>query len=168
VTGEGREVVFEVRGPGEGVLGELGAIDGGPRSASAIALEPVEALVVPTVDFMAVVERSHEAAVLLLRLLARRLRESDLRRVEFAAHDTIGRLAGRLVELAERYGQRREGEEGVLIDLAITQEELAGWTGASREALTKALQTLRGLGWIETGRRSLRIHDLEALRDRAT
>jgi CRP-like cAMP-binding protein len=77
-------------------------------------------------------------------------------------------LAGRLVELAERYGQRREGEEGVLIDLAITQEELAGWTGASREALTKALQTLRGLGWIETGRRSLRIHDLEALRDRAT
>ena len=50
------------------------------------------------------------------------------------------------------------------ITLPISQEELAGWTGASREAVTKALRTLRDLGWIETGRRSISVRDSEALR----
>jgi CRP/FNR family transcriptional regulator, cyclic AMP receptor protein len=165
-TADGREVIFEVRGPGEGVLGELGAIDGQPRVASALALEPVEALVIPTADFIAVVERFPQVATVLLKMLAQRLRESDLRRIEYAAYDTVGRVAARLVELAQRYGQQTA--EGVQIDLSITQEELAGWTGASREALIKALQALRQLGWIDTRRRSIRVRDLEALRRRAS
>jgi CRP/FNR family transcriptional regulator, cyclic AMP receptor protein len=52
----------------------------------------------------------------------------------------------------------------VTITLPISQEELAGWTGASREAVTKSLRTLRDLGWIETGRRSISVRDAEALR----
>jgi CRP-like cAMP-binding protein len=157
-------VVFEVRGPGE-LLGELGSIDGQPRSASAVALEPVEALVVPAADFRSIIERSPRAAVHLLGVVAGRLREADRRRVEYAAFDTVGRVAARLVELAGRYGE--PGPEGVLIDLTITQEELAGWTGASREAVSKALHQLRGLGWIETGRRRIRVLDLDELRRRA-
>jgi CRP-like cAMP-binding protein len=163
-TVDGREVLFEVRGPGE-LLGELGSIDGRPRSASALALEPVEALVVPAADFRSIIERSPRAAVHLLGVVAGRLREADRRRVEYAAFDTVGRVAARLVELAGRYGE--PGPEGVLIDLTITQEELAGWTGASREAVSKALHQLRGLGWIETGRRRIRVLDLEELRRRA-
>jgi CRP-like cAMP-binding protein len=55
----------------------------------------------------------------------------------------------------------------VRIDLPLTQEELAGWAGASREAVTKALHSLRELGWIETGRRTVTIRDIDALRGRA-
>jgi CRP-like cAMP-binding protein len=94
-----------------------------------------------------------------------RLREADRKRVEFGASDTIGRVAARLVELAQRYG--RPAERGVRIDLPITQEELASWVGSSREGVNKALHTLKGLRWVETERRSITVLDLEALRRRA-
>jgi CRP-like cAMP-binding protein len=102
---------------------------------------------------------------LLMRELTRRLRDADRKRIEFGAYDTTGRVAARLVELAERFGERTE--EGLRISLPLSQDELAGWTGSSREAVTKALRTLREEGWIQTGRLHVVIHDLEALRDRA-
>jgi CRP/FNR family transcriptional regulator, cyclic AMP receptor protein len=161
---DGREAVLAFRGPGE-VLGELSAIDGQPRSASVIAVDPVRALVVPAGDFRQFLERTPRATLWLLTRVISRLREADRKRVEFGTSDTIGRVAARLVELAERYG--RPAEHGVRIDLPITQEELASWVGSSREGVNKALHTLRGLHWVETERRSLTVLDLEALRRRA-
>ena len=53
------------------------------------------------------------------------------------------------------------------IDLPISQEELAGWTGCSRDSVVKALHAMRELGWIETERRRIVVLDLDALRRRA-
>ena len=50
------------------------------------------------------------------------------------------------------------------IELAMTQEELAGWTGASRESVARALQLMRRLGWVTTSRRTITIIDLDAVR----
>ena len=50
------------------------------------------------------------------------------------------------------------------IALPLSQQELAGWTGSSREAVAKALRMLRERGWIATRRREIVIHDLAALR----
>ncbi len=75
-------------------------------------------------------------------MVSRRLRDADSKRAEFAAFDTVGRVASRLLELAERFGENAGGN-GILITLPLTQEELAGWTGSSREAVSKALSTLR-------------------------
>ena len=99
-------------------------------------------------------------------MLSTRFRDADLKRVEFGASDTVGLLAARLVELAERYGQHHEG--GVHIELPLSQDELGAWTGASRAGVAAALRTLRELGWIETGRRHIVVLDDEALRARAT
>ena len=55
----------------------------------------------------------------------------------------------------------------MLIDLPITQEELASWVGSSREGVNKALHTLRGLRWVETERRAITVLDMDALRIRA-
>jgi CRP-like cAMP-binding protein len=101
-----------------------------------------------------------------MRMLVTRLRDADSKRVEFTAFDTVGRVARRLVELAERFGTA--SDDRVEIALALSQEELAGWTGSSREAVSKALQSLRGRGWIETKRRGITILDLDALRKRST
>lgn len=79
-----------------------------------------------------------------------------------AAH---GRLAARLVELAERYGE--VSDAGIVIGVPLSQEELAAWVGASHAGVAKALQTLRELGWIGTQRRRIVVHDLEALRGRS-
>jgi CRP/FNR family transcriptional regulator, cyclic AMP receptor protein len=164
VSEDGKEIVLAIRGPGD-LLGELSAIDDEPRSASALALEPVEALVVPTSDFKSFLGQNPPVALWVMRMMSRRLRDADRKRGEFAAQDSMGRVAARIVELAERFGA--PAETGVRIDLPISQEELAGWTGCSREAVSKALQAMRGLGWIETQRRSITALDLEALRRRA-
>jgi CRP-like cAMP-binding protein len=102
--------------------------------------------------------------LLLMRSIVRRLRDADSKRVEFAAQDTVGRVAARLVELAERYGEERAAS--IQIDLPLSQEELASWTGCSREAVTKALHAMRDLGWIETGRRTVKVLQVDALRRR--
>ena len=76
----GHEVVLAERGPGE-LLGDLSGIDGQPRSASVIALEDVHGLVVPLRAFRGFLMDNPRAAISLLELLSRRLRESDAQRV---------------------------------------------------------------------------------------
>ena len=164
MSDEGREVLLAVRGPGD-LLGELSAIDGDPRSASAVALEEVEGIVVATGRFHEFLEQHGRVALVLMRTVSRRLRDSDLKRLEFGSQDSMGRVAARLAELAERFGE--PAADGVRIALPLTQEELAGWTGCSREAVSKALQAMRALGWVETGRREVLVRDLEALGRRA-
>jgi CRP-like cAMP-binding protein len=153
-----------VRGPGA-LLGELSAIDGAPRGASVAALEPVEAVVVPVAAFVDFLRSHAAAAVVLLQLVAGRLRDSDRKRVEFAAYDIAARVARRLLELAERFGE--PDEHGVRITVALSQDELAGWVGASREAVAKALRVLRDRGLVTTGRRTMTVLDLAGLRRRA-
>ena len=143
----------------------MSALDDAPRMATAIALEPVEVLVIARSAFLAFLDKTPGAAMVLVRMLNRRLRDADRKRIEFLAQDTVGRVCSRLVELAERFGE--SGGEGVHIDLVISQEELAGWTGSSREAAIRALRSLRELGWIATSRRSITVLDLAELRRRA-
>jgi CRP-like cAMP-binding protein len=166
VTGDGKDVVLAVRGPGE-VVGELSALDGLPRSATATAIEDVDARVVPAEAFLAFLASHPQASLRLLSSVCRRLRDADRRRVEFVALDATGRVAHRLVELAEQFGVATPGG-AVRIDVPITQQDLAGWTGSSREAIGKALSTLRSCGCVATSRRSITILDVERLRARAT
>jgi CRP/FNR family cyclic AMP-dependent transcriptional regulator len=165
VTDAGREAVLGIREPGD-LIGEMSAIDRAPRSATATALEPVEVLALSSDAFIGYLDRTPGVAIVLVRMLNRRLRDADLKRIGFLAQDTVGRVCSRLVELADRFGEA--GDDGTHIDLAITQEDLAGWTGSSREAVIRALRTLRELGWIETGRRHIVVLDSRALRDRST
>lgn len=163
-TVDGREVLLAVRGPGA-LLGELSAIDGEPRLATVTAIDAVDAVAVGVATFEGFLRRHPGAAVDLLRTLSRRLRESDRKRVEFAAADTVGRLAGLLVELAEQHGE--PVADGVRIGVPLSQQELAAWTASSREAVNKALSSLRARGWVTTQRRGVVVHDVDALRERA-
>lgn len=165
VTEDGKEVMLGVRDPGD-LLGEFSAIDGEPTSANVVAMEPVEALVLQTGAFREWLTAHPRAALLLLELVLARLRDADRKRVEFSAYDTVGRVARRLFELAERFG--KEGAGGVEIALPLTQDELAAWTGASRVGVSQALKALRERGWIETRRRSITVRDMAALGRRAT
>jgi CRP/FNR family transcriptional regulator, cyclic AMP receptor protein len=162
---EGGDVVLDFRGPGS-LLGEQALVDGSPRAASAIAIEPVEVLVIPASAFRAYLERRPAVAMTMLAMLSRRLRDSDRRLAQFGSSDTLGRVCARLVQLCDEHGEPdRDGR--VRVTLPLTQEDLAGWIGASIEATGKSLRTLRELGWIDTGRRAIVVHDLDAVRGRA-
>ena len=164
-TEDGREVVLAILDPGD-LIGELSALDGEPRSATVTAMEEVEALILTAGAFRHFLETQPRVAVNLVVSLTRKLRDADRKRVEFGVYDSVGRVARRLVELAERFGE--PGADGITIGVPLSQQELAGWTGSSREAVAKALQTLRGLGWVETRRRQFVVKDLDALRRRAS
>jgi CRP/FNR family cyclic AMP-dependent transcriptional regulator len=164
-TDDGREVLFDIAGPGE-LIGAVCAVDRAPADSTATAMDDVEALVIDAVKFDHYVKADAEAMRSLLQMLARNLRKATADRAALAMNDALGRVALRLVELADRYGERIE--ERIRITLPLSQQELAAWTGTSREATSKALHVLRRRGCIETRRREIHILDIAELRKRVS
>jgi CRP-like cAMP-binding protein len=154
----GRDVILGFAGPGD-LVGELSALRGTPRSATLTARTDVEALAVPATAFRRFLRTAPEAAVLVLDTVMERLEVADVQRRELASLDVVGRLARRLLDLQERFGTGA--------DVATTHEELAAWTGASRESVTRALAVLRSLGCIRTERGHVTVTDPAVLRRRA-
>lgn len=165
LTDDGQEIMFTLREPGD-LLGHMEAVTAGIAIATVITLEPLEGLFLSAGDFRAFLQEHPRVALLLLERMTRHLIDSDRRRLELIAHDSVGRVARRLVELTDRYGEPVEG--GMRITLPISQTELASWVGISRKAVSNTLQVLRRRGWIQTGRKTIIVKDLDALRARAT
>jgi CRP/FNR family transcriptional regulator, cyclic AMP receptor protein len=154
---DGRESLVVLMEPGD-TFGEMPLFDGEPRSALARALERSELARVP----FAVVRSELEAqpAVLwdVVALFAGRLRVTDDALADAMLLDVTGRTAKRLLELSG------DADEFVL---PITQEELAGLVGASRERVNKAIAAFVRLGWIDQGERHYRILNRQRLAARA-
>jgi len=165
VDARGHEIVLSFRGPGD-ILGELTFVHADPRSSSVIAIESVEAGVIAASEFRAYLERTPSAALTLIDVISRRVRAANVARQQFADLDSVGRVASRLLELCDRYGTSTD--DGVEIDLPLTQEDLGSWTSSSRAAVAGALRTMRELGWIETERRHIVVRDVKALTQRAS
>ena len=165
-TVEDHEVVLDVLAAGD-VLGELSAIDGRPRSATATALTGTEVTSIPTGAFMAFLADHPRAGLLLLRCVAGRLRDASRRQVEYGALDALGRVCRRLVEMLDRYGLPSDGHSGVEISAPLTQSDIAAWAGLSREAVVRALHGLRALGWVATTARGITVLDVDAVTARA-
>ncbi len=162
-TAEGTEALLSIRGSGD-IVGELAAIDASAarRTASVIALEPLVCRVVQREEFLAFLERHPAAAIELLRMIASRLRHADRRRVEFGAYDTARRVARVLVDLIGEPDGAPTGT--VYAGSGLSQQELAGLVGASRESVARALNVLRQQGVLATARRSVTVLDFERLR----
>ena len=122
IAATGGESVLAFRGPGD-LVGELSALDAEPRSATVVAVECVEALVVADHQFRAFLAERPAAAMALLRVLAWRLRDSDAKRIQFAACTTPGRVAARLLELCWPY-VRGERVRGAVVDGIVVGADL--------------------------------------------
>jgi CRP-like cAMP-binding protein len=161
---DGREVVLALRGPGE-LIGEMAALGAGRRTATGIAVDDVEAGFLAARELARFLHEHPDAAMVLIRMLVRRLTEATRDVVDLATQDSVGRLAKRLVDLSTEHGSPREG--GTQIELALTQDELARWTGATRETVSRALRLMRQLGWVNTDRKTITVLDPAALRERS-
>lgn len=160
----GKEIVLGFHGPGD-VLGELSFVRAEPRSSGVVAIEPAAAQALAAAELRAFLAARPAVALALFDAIGRRFRDANRTQVQFGASDTVGRIAARLVELGERHG--RPVGEGIEIALPITQEDLGGWTGASRAGVAAALRTMRELGWIRTERKRLTVLDADSLAARA-
>jgi CRP/FNR family transcriptional regulator len=161
---DGREAVIAVLGPGD-VFGELSLFDQAPRSADATAIEDSEVLSLDTKAITEAIASFPDLGLSLLRVLGRRLRHTNEALQDIAFFDVPGRVARRIADLAESYGQPTD--EGVLIELPLSQENLAQMVGATRESVNKALALLKRRGLVSRiGRRYL-VSDIGKLRSRA-
>jgi len=162
-SASGRQVILDLMTAGS-VLGELSAIDGQPRSASAEAVTPIDVLVLGIDDFRGFLQRQPRAAAALLEVVAARLRMSSQRQLEFGASDALTRLCRCILVMIDRFGDRGIDHS---VDLPVVQQDLAKLTGLSREAVVKGLRRLRELGWVEASGRSIVVRDLPAVQARA-
>ena len=141
---DGRESVVALMEDGD-LFGEMGLFDGLGRSAEARALEPSKVAEIPYEPVRATYEAHPELLWRVVDMLARRLRSMDEALADSVFLDVTGRTAKRLLELA--------GDEDEFT-LPITQEELSGMVGASRERVNKAISAFIRLGWLaQTDRR---------------
>jgi len=130
------------------LFGDMGLFDGEPRWVGARALEPSELVVVPFAPMIRVIDERPTLLRPMVMLLCRRLRVAEAALADSLFLDVTGRTAKRLLELS---GDRDE------FALPITQEELAGMVGASRERVNKALASFTRLGWLAVSDRRYRI-----------
>jgi CRP/FNR family cyclic AMP-dependent transcriptional regulator len=161
-----REVVIALRGPGE-LLGEMAALGGQRRTATAVAVDDAEVGFLHADELRDFLHDHPDAALVMIRMLVRRLSEATRDVVDLATRDSVGRIAKRLLELAAEHGApTSSGAAGVRIELSLSQDELARWTGATRETVSRALRLMRQLGWVATDHRTVTVLDAAALRER--
>ena len=147
-TEDGQRRTLNVLGSGD-VFGEVALLDGRPRTASAVASEPTDLLVVLRRDFLAMIERRPAVAVQVIELLCARIRWMSERTEEASFLPLDRRLVRRLIGLADDYGD----------EIAISQDELAAFVGATRESVNRQLQIWKRAGLIGLGRSRIRILD---------
>lgn len=157
----GRELTLDVAGPGE-LVGEGAALGEAHRPGLAQALERVRVAPLPVSALEAALSRSPDLALALARITAERSRRLEARALAGAFADCRRRLAGALLDLAERFGAEEEG--GRRIGVRLTHEELARIIGAARETVTPLLVDLRRAGLLDYDRRRILVRELPALR----
>jgi len=157
----GHEAVLNVCGPGD-IVGEIAAVDGGPRSGAVIAVDAVTAWWLSAGQFAEIIRDHPDIATAVSRVITGRLRAADLRRRQFADSTTGARIADLLADLADRYGVSTS--DGVVVSLRISQQDIAAMVAASREAAARTLRVLREAGIISTARRRFTIHRPDDLR----
>ena len=138
--GEGHELQLNMIGPGE-YFGEV-APDGGPRSASVMAVDEARCAVVRRGELLALVQREPQFALHMVRKLASRVRDLTDNMRSLALMDVYGRVARLLLELAVE----RDGRQ--IIEESLTHREIASRVGASREMISRIFSDLTAGGYI--------------------
>ena len=154
---EGEEVTLALLGPGD-FFGDLCLLDGGPRSATTVAIKATETLVVERSRFLQWLQSRPAAAVAVLTAVGRRLRAANELVGEFAFLDVHCRLAKKLLDLAGPAGERDQAE------IHYSQDELASMVGVTRESVNKHLQFFKKRGAIEVHRRRIVLRSVDYLR----
>lgn len=155
---DGRESVIALMERGD-LFGEMPLFDGLGRSTEARALEPSTVTIIGYGPVRSLYESRPQLLWSVVAMLSNRLRSTDAALADSVFLDVTGRTAKRLLELA--------GDEDDFV-LPVTQEELAGMVGASRERVNKAIASFVKLGWLDQRDRRYQITDREQLTRRAT
>jgi CRP/FNR family transcriptional regulator, cyclic AMP receptor protein len=162
VLPDGRTALLAIRVGGD-LVGEMSALNKQPRSATITTCGPTQVSIIRMEAFKAFLKDHPDAALELAAMVADRLRWSNRRRIDFSSYPVKIRVARIIAELARTHGHR--SPDGVIINVHLTQPELATICGAADTTIQKALKELRAEGLVETDYRRITVRDLDALRE---
>jgi CRP-like cAMP-binding protein len=161
---EGEEMVLVTLRPSD-TFGELSLVDGGPRSASAEALERTDVLVITRSVLLELLKEHPSVTEALLRSLGVLVRRLTEQAADLVFLDIHGRMAKLLITMAHDRGASSEGD--LLLDLNLTQADLAAMVGGSRQSVNQTLRSFESRGYLKIEGRSIRLIKPEELRRRA-
>jgi CRP-like cAMP-binding protein len=160
---DGQEAILVMMDAGES-FGEFALLDDQPRSATIQATRPTEVLALRKDDFRRILRQTPDIALALLKVMTKRLRDTDQLVQDAAFLDVAERLAKKLLTLMVAHGRRTA--RGIALDVHLTQQDLASMIGATRESVNKQLGAFRDRGVLAVDRQRITILDLDALRAR--
>ena len=162
-SSKGDEMLLITMAPPE-TFGELSLIDGAPRSATVEVVETAKVLILGRDVWTTLMEDATFTGAV-LHSVAEMVRRLTDQTSDFAFLDLHGRVAKLIVGFADERG--RPFDEGVILDLHLTQTDIARMVGGSRQSVNQILRALEDRGYIELQRQSIYVKQLEALRRRA-
>jgi CRP-like cAMP-binding protein len=160
-THTGEETMIAIRTVGD-VVGELAALDGRPRTSTAVAASPTLTRVVDGPLFRSFAARVPAFGTAVARSVVAKLRTATRYRVETGQASVLTRVARVLTHLTEAYG--RPISSGLLVDVPLPQTDLASLAMASERSVRRAYQRLRDAGAVDLHYRQVVVRDTASLR----
>jgi CRP-like cAMP-binding protein len=159
-SADGDELVLNLLDAGE-VVGELPLLIGGQRTATVVALEPTELVVLERREFLRFLREHPDAAPELLTVLAERVVHLSECVEDYAFLGVAGRIAKKLLVLADNFGEA--GPDGVHVTLRLSQGELAQYVGTTRETVNKQIRHWSDEGVLHMESGAITLHRLDEL-----
>src|SRR5690242_7047864 len=156
---EGKDAIFNLVVPGE-LFGEIAFLDGGQRTADAVAIDNCELMVIERRDFIPLIQDDPELAIRLIKVLCGRLRRTSEQVEDIVFLGLPNRLAKALLHLHQSSGNAQTSNK-----IHVTQREISQMIGVSRESANKQLQDWQRRKWLKLERGGVVIHAPDALRD---
>jgi CRP/FNR family cyclic AMP-dependent transcriptional regulator len=160
-SSEGRNAILNIIGPGE-IFGEMALLDGGARSADAIANSNCELFVIDRREFIPFVKSQPALAMKFIELLCERLRRTSDQVEQIILQNLPGRLASALLRLSEKHKFAPQGRT-----IAITQQEISEMVGMTRESINKQLRAWAARDWVRLEHGAIVVLNAEMLRELA-
>jgi CRP/FNR family transcriptional regulator len=157
---DGKEITLNLVGANE-ALGEECLLDAVTRETLAEVLEPAQALRISREELLPVLQAHPPFALAVARLMSGRRRTAESRLEEMIFRTVRGRLAALLTRLARSDGRATDG--GILLDLSLAHQDLAGQIGSTRETTTLTLNEFRRGGLLRIDHCRILIRDLAGL-----
>ncbi len=147
----GAEVILSILGPGD-TVGEMSLVDSAGHSASVVTLEKSSLLWLDKATFRDCLNDIPAISRNLVQILVKRLRLANEQIQALATLDVYGRVARQLLAFAHLYGQTTP-QGSILIPIRLTQSDIAGLVGASRERINQVMVSYKRQKFISVDRR---------------
>lgn len=160
LTPDGRQVVIRFVTPGE-LFGIAITMGHETYPATAAAVEDSVVLVWPNAAWESLARKVPALSAVMMKTIGKRLEDSHTRVVEMSTQQVERRVAHAVLRLAGRAG--RKTDEGILIDLPLSRQDIAEMTGTTLYTVSRLISAWEAAGYVRAGRQKLLVVDAHGL-----